>query len=242
MPKCIAVIPARFQSTRFPGKPLAIIQGKPMIQWVYEKALQCNEIEEAIVATDDSRIADVVVAFGGKVEMTSANHQTGTDRIAEVVKRNKADIILNIQGDEPTIQPNTLAQCVRALKNAPKADIATLKYLLTKEEDIKNPNIVKVVCDKNNLALYFSRYPIPYNRNNIPVSYYKHIGIYAYRYDFLLKFSDLPQTTAEKCESLEQLRALENGYRIVVEQTEDHPIGIDTPEDLETLLKGNITL
>lgn len=242
MSKCIAIIPARFQSTRFPGKPLADIKGKPMIQHVYEKALLCKEIEDAIVATDDNRIAQVVQNFGGKVEMTSSSHQTGTDRIAEVLKKVKADIVLNIQGDEPTIHPNTLSQCVLALKNAPQADIATLKYLITKKEDVENPNIVKVVCDKNNFALYFSRHPIPYNRNNLQINYFKHIGIYAYRQDFLLKFSSLPQTIAEKCESLEQLRALENGYRIIVDLTEDHPIGIDTPEDLKKLLEGNITI
>ena len=227
------VIPARFAATRLPGKPLRLIAGKTMIQHVYEKAAAVKEADFAIVATDHQGIYDTVKSFGGEVIMTSPNHQTGTDRIAEVAEKIKCDIIVNVQGDEPLIKPETIALCARPLLDNPKEVMATLKHRLYNKEDIQNTNFVKVIADKNDYAIYFSRFAIPYTRNECGFPYFKHIGIYAYRKDFLLQYAKMPQTLLEKSESLEQLRAIENGYRIKVLETNDIPAGIDTEEDLK---------
>ena len=242
--KFVAIIPARFQSTRFPGKPLAILGEKPIIQWVYENAKKT--LTDVYVATDDEQIFRAVEAFGGKAVFTSANHQSGTDRCAEaaqkVAETINFDVIINIQGDEPFIR----TEQIEGLKNCfytPETEIATLVKPITNAAEITNINRPKVVINNNQEAMYFSRSPIPFvrdcpadgwiNRN----TFYSHIGMYAYRYDVLLKLTKLPVGILEKAESLEQLRWLENGYRIKTAQTTFENIGIDTPEDLENAKK-----
>lgn len=237
----LGIIPARYASTRFPGKPLADINGKTMIQKVYEQA--CKALDHVYVATDDKRIEEAVHNFGGKVIMTSPNHQSGTDRIAEatqyITKRLKQnfDVVINIQGDEPFIQPKQINSLKSCFHN-PSTEIATLIKAITNPKEIFDPNKVKVVIAKNKRALYFSRSAIPYLRGKSQEkwfaqnSFYKHIGMYAYRYDVLIKITQLEQSDLELSESLEQLRWLENGYWIQTEITEHESIGIDTPEDL----------
>ncbi|MBL4559572.1 MAG: 3-deoxy-manno-octulosonate cytidylyltransferase [Bacteroidales bacterium] len=237
----LGIIPARYASTRFPGKPLADINGKPMIQKVYEQAIQA--LDHVYIATDDKRIEEAVNSFGGKVIMTSPNHQSGTDRIAEAanyitekLKRN-FDVVINIQGDEPFIQPEQINSLKSCFQN-PSTEIATLIKAITNSKEIFDPNKVKVVTAKDKRALYFSRSPIPYVRSKdqekwlTQNSFYKHIGMYAYRFDALMKITELEQSDLELSESLEQLRWLENGYWIQTEITEHESIGIDTPEDL----------
>lgn len=234
----LAVIPARYASTRFPGKPLVDVQGKPMIQRVYENVIKSDLFTEVVVATDDERIVKVAESFGAKVVLTSKEHESGTDRCGEVIKQlqNEFDIVVNIQGDEPMVNPLQLKELVDVFKN-PQAQIATLKSIITNEEDIANPNVVKVVTSKDGKALYFSRSTIPYNRNSTVVSYFKHIGLYAYTSDTLKKITQLSLGELEKIESLEQLRWLENGYNIYVAESNFKNIGIDTPEDLIELNK-----
>ena len=246
----IAVIPARFASTRFPGKPLAEILGKTMIQRVYERTAQASCVSRVLVATDDERIAAVVRSFGGEVCMTRPDHPTGTDRLAEVAQQLDADIIVNVQGDEPLIDPRMIEQAVTPLLKNPDLAMGTLKTPIVQPDEFQNPNVVKVVCDQRGHALYFSRAPIPYPRDfeNSPdctqqagLSQYKHIGLYVYRRDFLLTFTQLSPTPLEQLEKLEQLRALEHGYSIFVATTEFLSQGVDTPEDLvrvEALLRG----
>lgn len=228
-------IPARFASKRLPGKPLADIEGKPMIEWVYERASGASLVDKVVVATDDERILDAVEAFGGLVVMTG-EHSSGTERIAEAVSSSdsKADIIVNLQGDEPLIEPETIDAAIRPMLDDPALNIATLKTPLTDLKEIEDPNVVKVVTDQEGFALYFSRSSIPYlNPNsNSPATSYKHIGLYVYRRDFLEVFSKLEPTPLELSEKLEQLRALENGYRIKVVETLSNPKSIDTEEDL----------
>jgi len=243
--KAIAIIPARYGSTRLPGKPLIDILGRPMIQHVWERVKRSNEIERVIVATDDERVYNVVKGFGGEVHLTSKNHLTGTDRIAEVVRGLPfyTDIIVNIQGDEPLIEPDMVDQVVKILIDDHKASIGTLCRKIGDIKEIMDPNIVKVVFDKECFALYFSRSPIPYYRDDeqglktqdsrLKNVYYKHLGIYSYRRDVLLRLSSMKPNNLENAERLEQLRALENGLRIKVEQTEGDTIGVDTEEDLE---------
>jgi 3-deoxy-manno-octulosonate cytidylyltransferase (CMP-KDO synthetase) len=235
--KVLGVIPARFQSSRLPGKPLMLIGGKPMIQRVYENARAASCLDELIVATDDQRIYDTVVAFGGKVEMTAADHPTGTDRLAEVARRNQAEIIINIQGDEVMITGAVIDAVTRPLLDDPALVMITAKKRLTDPEQIKEASVVKVVTDAAGNALYFSRSPIPYPRNPQLAEYWQHIGLYGYRRDFLLQYSQMPQSTLELTESLEQLRALANGYRIRVAEVNFEAIGVDTPEDLERVRK-----
>jgi len=233
----VGIIPARYASTRFPGKPLAEIAGRPMIHHVYERACRSRLLEEVLVATDDQRIFDVVQQFGGEVIMTSSEHETGTDRLAEVASRLSAvEIIVNIQGDEPLIAPAAIDAVLRALKDDPVAVMSSAMVSITDLVDLWNANVVKVVTDLKGYAMYFSRSPIP----AVPGSeissqpWKRHIGLYAYRRDFLLQFAATPRTPLEQIESLEQLRALEHGYRIaMVELEEDHAIGVDTPEDLQ---------
>ena len=235
--KFIAIIPARYASTRFPGKPLAKLCGKTVIQRVYEQA---NDVlEEAYVATDDQRIYDTVVAFGGKAVMTSTNHRSGTDRIQEAAIKigTDADVIINVQGDEPFIHKSQL-ETVKSLFNDPNTQIATLGKPFESIEAIENPNSPKIVTDINGYAMYFSRSVIPYIRGKEKVEwltsfpFLKHIGLYAYRREVLTEITKLPQSPLELAESLEQLRWLQNGYKIKVGITNIETIGIDTPDDL----------
>lgn len=242
MPHVLVVIPARYASTRFPGKPLALINGKTMIQSVYEQAQKATLVNEIIVATDDQRIFDHVVSFGGKVEMTDKNHKSGTDRCAEVSKRNhQAQIIINIQGDEPMIDPNDIDLIIRPLLEVNGANITTLATPIKIAADIQDPNVVKVVFSSGKNALYFSRNPIPYQRNQAKEdwakhhTYYKHLGIYGFQQSTLVALATLPPSKLEKAESLEQLRWLEAGYQIHIDTTQNDSIGVDTPEDLAKL-------
>ena len=235
--KTICVIPARYASTRLPGKPLVDIAGKPMIQHVYERAKTAARLSEVIVATDHELVYKAVKEFGGNVVMTSSDHPTGTDRLAEVARAyTAADVIINVQGDEPLISPLIIDQLAAVFDNA--ADdlvMATVKTPMPKEE-YNNPAAVKVTTDNSGNALYFSRSLIPYPRvEHEQYKVYKHIGIYAYRRDFLLTFASLPPTPLERAESLEQLRALEYGYKIKVIETDTPSFGVDTPQDLETV-------
>lgn len=235
--KFLGVIPARYLSTRLEGKPLKKIHGHSMIEWVYKRAKKAN-LDELIVATDDKRIYDEVLSFGGKVIMTSTEHKNGTSRIAEVCQKlSDYDVVINIQGDEPLIETDMINSLVDSFIKDKSLVMATLKHKLKEEEEIKNPNNVKVISDKNDFALYFSRSPIPYPRNNENVSYFKHIGIYAYKRDFVIEYSNMASTPLEEAESLEQLRVLENGYRIKVLETPHSLIGVDTEENLKDVIE-----
>lgn len=232
---CTAIIiPARYGSSRLEGKPLIKVLDKPIIQWVWEKAKRSAKADKVIVATDDERIYDAVKAFGGDVEMTSTEHKSGSDRIAEVASRHpEIDIIINLQGDEPLISLDDINAVIDGVKNDETVDISTLVREIKDEEEANNPNLVKCVFDINNYALYFSRSKIPFERNTGMSKIYGHLGIYGYRKESLFKMTKLPQTNLEKAESLEQLRALQSGMRIKVAVTENIPVGIDTIEDLE---------
>ncbi len=230
--KFLGVIPARYGSTRFEGKPLEIIHGKTMIEWVYKRSLS-SKLDKVVVATDDDRIVEVVKSFGGEVILTSRDHETGTDRIAEVAQNYRDfDVIINVQGDEPLIESSMINSLITPFIEEPELKMATLKYKLDNMEDVNNPNIVKVICDKNDYAIYFSRNPIPFPRKLEISNYYKHIGVYAYKRDFVLDYAKMPQTPLEISESLEQLRVLENCYKIKVLETKHKVLGVDTPEDL----------
>ena len=227
-----AIIPARYGSTRFPGKPLADIAGEPMIKHVYQRVNDVKNLDKVIVATDDQRIYETVESFGGRVEMTSEDHSSGTDRIAEVARTLESDLIINVQGDEPLIEPAMVEQAVEPFYNQEELVMSTLKKKIKSQNEINNPNVVKVVTDRDGYALYFSRSSIPFRKNK-EIEYYKHVGLYVYRRDFLLKFSNMEPTSLEKTESLEQLRALENGYKIKVVETNFNTIGVDMPDDIE---------
>lgn len=239
------VIPARFASTRFPGKPLADLCGKPMIQWVYERSRTSASIDRVLVATDDQRIADAVTGFGGEVIMTRSDHPTGTDRLAEVAASIDSELIVNVQGDEPLIDPAMIEAAVRPLMDDDLIPMGTLKTPLRSAEEYFNPNVVKVVTAQNGFALYFSRAPIPHARdfcdqlevrwNELATA--RHVGLYVYRREFLLGYPKLEPTPLEQQECLEQLRALEHGYRIHVADTSLPGHGVDTPEDLEAVKK-----
>jgi 3-deoxy-manno-octulosonate cytidylyltransferase (CMP-KDO synthetase) len=227
-----AIIPARYASTRFPGKPLAAIAGKPMIQWVYERAQAAKTIDEVVIATDDTRILEAVTAFGGQAVMTAASHQTGTDRIAEAAAEIDADLIVNLQGDEPLLPSLVIDRLVEAMQTT-GAEMGTVAVpFACTEADPADPNAVKVVVDSQGRALYFSRAPIPHCRTGgTPVEPLLHWGLYAYRRAFLEQYVSWPQGALEKCEMLEQLRAVENGVRILVIETTERSIGVDLPED-----------
>ena len=232
--KAICVVPARYSSTRLPGKPLKLIAGVPMICRVYDRASQAKLIDKAIVATDDERIFNAVKEYGGEAMMTRADHPTGTDRLAEVANNfSDVDVIVNVQGDEPLIEPSLIDDLIRLFNEDPNLQMATVSTELKEESEINNPNNVKVISDLNGYALYFSRSVIPYPRNAGKSKVYKHIGIYAYRRDFLLKYAKMSPTPLEQSESLEQLRALENGYKIKVLRSDNQFIGVDTEEDLK---------
>jgi 3-deoxy-manno-octulosonate cytidylyltransferase (CMP-KDO synthetase) len=240
--KVLAVIPARYASTRFPGKPLALIAGRPMIQWVWEGVSRISVISDAVVATDDTRIFDTVLGFGGRAMMTASTHRSGTDRCGEVLDRmdSDADVIVNVQGDEPRVE-HTQIELLASCFDDPSVQIATLKKEITSADDLFSPNVVKVVDDLKGNAIYFSRNPIPFVRGAANDEwlqhhkFYKHIGIYAFRREVLQQVVRLPQSQLETCESLEQLRWIENGYRIAVRETDAENIGVDTPEDLAKL-------
>lgn len=238
MSKTAIIIPARYGSSRLEGKPLIKVLDKPIIQWVWEKAKKCTNADMVIVATDDERIYEAVKAFGGDVEMTSTEHKSGSDRIAEVASRHpEIDIIVNLQGDEPLINLDDIEAVIAGVKNDDTVDISTLVREIKDEEEANNPNLVKCVFDINNYALYFSRSKIPYERNTNESKIYGHLGIYGYRKTSLFKMTKLTQTNLERAESLEQLRALQSGMRIKVAVTENIPVGIDTIEDLEHFKK-----
>ena len=249
--KISAVIPARYASTRFEGKPLADILGRPMIQYVYEGVCQSKLIDEVIVATDDQRILEAVKSFGGNAVITSPTHSTGTDRVAEVARKLKSEIIVNVQGDEPLIKGTIIDNAIRPLLTDDTVPMSTLITRIEEVKDWLNPHIVKVVVDQKNFALYFSRSPIPFPRDlnigrleshpfgtdrPLPKKVFKHIGVYVFRRKFLLHFSKMKPTPLEKLEKLEQLRALENGYSIKVTPVDYEPICVDTPEDLQKVV------
>lgn len=241
----LGIIPARYASTRFPGKPLADIGGKSMIQRVYEQVKKSKLVTDVIVATDNHEIFDHVTKFGGRVRMTKESHVSGTDRCYEALTLQKApfNYVINIQGDEPFIQPEQIDLLARLLDG--KTEIATLVKKIEDREQLFNPNVVKAVVAANGEALYFSRSTVPHIRNTSEAewmskhSFYKHIGMYAYRTDVLKRLTELPVSALEKAESLEQLRWLENGFRIKVAETTTETVGIDTPEDLQRAL-GNL--
>lgn len=238
--KVVAIIPARYASTRLPGKPLARILDKPMIEWVYRSVRKSRLVERVIVATDDQRVFDAVKGFGGEVGMTPEDIQTGSDRIAYVANQlPAAEIIVNVQGDEPFISGSIIDDAVMPLIVDPKLQVSTLVKKISAREDLENPSVVKVVFDKFSNAIYFSRSPIPYLRDAAEMQkelvnglFYKHIGLYVYRKEFLLYYTKLPQSVLENAEKLEQLRILENGYDIRVVETETENISVDTPDDL----------
>ncbi|MBI2301930.1 MAG: 3-deoxy-manno-octulosonate cytidylyltransferase [Armatimonadetes bacterium] len=234
MSSVVAIIPARYASTRLPGKVLVDIAGKPMLQHVYERTRLCPLISRVLVATDDERVERAVHGFGGDVVMTRADHQTGTDRLAEVAAGIDADIIVNVQGDEPLIASSSIEIAARPLLADPSLVMSTLRERIHDPADVADPNLVKVVVDRNGFALYFSRQPIPYHHHkDSPVVWWRHLGLYVYRREFLLRYAVLPPTPLQLAEGLEQLRALEHGYRILVPETPHPAIGVDTPEDLE---------
>jgi 3-deoxy-manno-octulosonate cytidylyltransferase (CMP-KDO synthetase) len=230
----VAVIPARFASTRFPGKPLADIDGRTMIEHVYRRVALAPGMSRVTVATDDLRIATKVAEFGGNVKLTKVTHRTGTDRLAEVVSSLDCDVVVNVQGDEPLIDPRAIAEAVRPFED-PAISMTTLYRRIENPLDLTNPNIVKVVLDRAGFALYFSRAPVPYARDPRggwpPL--YRHIGLYAYRRSALLVLASLDETPLERAEGLEQLRALEHGIRVRAVETAYDSIGVDTPADLE---------
>ena len=240
-----AVIPARYGSTRFPGKALALIQGKPMVQWVYERTSRSALVQRVIVATDDDRILQAVEAFGGEAVMTSARHTTGTDRIAEVARSLSCDIVVNVQGDEPLIEPAMIDEAVGPLAAQSGIVMGTIARRISDPREIGDPNVVKVVVDGQGYALYFSRAPIPWDRDRWTETaphaasgvHLKHIGLYVYRRDFLLSYAAMRPTPLEETEKLEQLRALERGHRIRVVVTEHESFGVDIPDDLSKILQ-----
>ncbi|HWP57223.1 MAG TPA: 3-deoxy-manno-octulosonate cytidylyltransferase [Candidatus Acidoferrales bacterium] len=234
----VAIIPARYASTRFPGKPLALLGGRPMIQHVYERASEASGLDRVLVATDDERIFRAVKAFGGEAVMTSSAHQSGTDRVAEAARRLKANWIVNLQGDLPLIKAQTIAQTVKPVLKDATIVMSTAKTAIASAGEWSNPNVVKVVTDAAGRALYFSRAPIPFRREpggepgRAPWGY-RHLGVYVYRRDFLFRFARLRPAPLERTEGLEQLRALTYGYPIRVVEVEEPAVEVDTPEDLK---------
>ena len=236
--KVLAVIPARYGSTRLPGKVLADLAGKPLVWHVYNRASQAALVDETLVATDDRRVVDALEPLGVRVLLTRADHATGTDRLAEVARQCPADILVNVQGDEPLIDPGTIDAAIGPLLANPCVPMCTVRHRIHDPRRIADSNVVKVVCDAAGRALYFSRSPIPHVRDAAsPFDgeglYWQHVGLYAYRREFLLHFASLPQTLLEKAEKLEQLRALEHGFPIAVVDTEHESLGVDTLADLQ---------
>jgi len=239
-PKVIVVIPSRYASTRLPGKPLAQLAGKPMVQHVYERAKQAQTVHRVIVATDDQRIVEAVKAFGGEARMTRTDHRTGTERIAEVAVQEPGDVFVNVQGDEPLIDPVAIDTAVGALLEEPQAQIATVATPIRHAGDIMDPNVVKTVLDFDGNALYFSRAPIPWIRDTqqkLHVKYWKHLGLYVFQREALLEYTTLPQGELERIEQLEQLRWLENGWKIRVAEVAHDAVSVDVPEDVARVEK-----
>ncbi len=240
----IVVIPSRYGSTRLPGKPLLALAGKPMVQHVYERAKRAQTVDRVVVATDDERIVDAVTAFGGEVRMTRTDHRTGTERIAEVAAHELGDIFVNVQGDEPLIDPVAIDTAVASLLEEPVAQISTVATPIRHPGDIMDPNIVKTVLDFDSNGMYFSRAPIPWVRDRqqkIHLKYWKHLGLYAFQRDALLEYPTLPQGELERIEQLEQLRWLENGWKIRVAEVEHDAVSVDVAEDVarvEKLMKA----
>jgi 3-deoxy-manno-octulosonate cytidylyltransferase (CMP-KDO synthetase) len=238
--KVIVVIPARFGSTRLPGKPLISLAGKPMIQRVYERAKLAKRADRVIVATDDERIVKAVEGFGGEARMTRTEHRTGTERVAEVAAHEEGDVFVNVQGDEPLLEPNAIDVAVNSLLEEPQASISTVATPIKTTGDIMDPNVVKVVLDFDENAIYFSRAPIPWVRDmasKIVVRHLKHLGLYAFQRDALLEYPTLPQGELERIEQLEQLRWMENGWKIRVAEVEHDAVSVDVPEDVARVEK-----
>jgi 3-deoxy-manno-octulosonate cytidylyltransferase (CMP-KDO synthetase) len=232
--RVVVVIPSRFQSTRLPGKPLALIDGRPMVEHVHRAAQRARTPDFVLVATDDERVARAVHGFGGTAVMTSAHHATGTDRLAEVAAALDCDLVVNVQGDEPLITGDAIDAAVARLVERPDEVMSTLRRRIDDPADLDSPSVVKVAVDRDGVALYFSRAPIPYVRTGEPAPpLWRHLGLYVYRRTTLLELARLPQTPLERAEGLEQLRALEHGFRIATVETGADSIGVDTPEDLE---------
>ncbi len=230
--KIVAIIPARWNSTRLKGKVLADINGKPMIQHVWEKVKMAHEVDDVIVAVDKEKVFKAVESFGGKAIFTSPEQPSGTDRVAEVANNMDADVIINVQADEPLIHPLMIDELAQVFEYERDIQMATLIKRIHKKDEIKDPNIVKVVIDRKGFALYFSRSPIPFTRDG-DGSYFKHVGLYSYTKDFLITYTNLPKSTLEEKEALEQLRVLEHGYKIRTVETRYDAVSVDTPEDLE---------
>ena len=229
----VAIIPARYQSSRLPGKALADIGGRPMIEHVYRRASAARSVGVVIVATDDQRICDAVEAFGGRAQLTSPAHESGTDRLAEIAAGLTCDVIVNVQGDEPLIEPSMIDDAIQPFRADPDLQMTTLRRRIESDEEHQNPNVTKVVVDRDGYALYFSRAPIPYTREGCPPApAWRHIGLYVYRRECLLRLAALPPTVMERAEALEQLRALEHGIRIKAIETRHDSVGVDTPADL----------
>ena len=243
MARVAVVIPARYQSSRFPGKGLVRETGKFLVQHVYERVGLASRVDEVVLATDDERIRAAVESFGGRVVMTSPHHRSGTDRVAEAARRIQADIVVNVQGDEPEIEPDAIDLAVSLLERHPDADMSTLAAPIREPERLVDPNLVKVVLDARGYALYFSRAPIPASKSypgrpaGDPHVYLAHIGLYGFRRDFLFRFASLDRSPLEIHEGLEQLRALEHGYKIIVGVSSYQALGIDTPEDYRQFLE-----
>ena len=236
----VVVIPARYASTRLPGKPLVLLGGKPMIQRVYERARLAKRAHRVIVATDDERIVAAVESFGGEARMTRPDHRTGTERVAEVAAHVSGDVFVNVQGDEPLLDPAAVDTAVAALLEEPAAPIATVATLIKNAPDIMDPNVVKTVLDFDDNALYFSRAPIPWVRDaagKIRVRHLKHLGLYVFQRDVLLEYPTLPQGELERIEQLEQLRWMENGWKIRVAEVEHDAVSVDVPADVERVEK-----
>ena len=238
--KVVVVIPARYGATRLPGKPLVSLAGKPMIQRVYERAKLAKTPDRVIVATDDERILRAVEAFGGEARMTRADHRTGTERVAEVAAHVEGDVFVNVQGDEPLLDPAAVDTAVNALLEEPRADVATVATPIKTPADIMDPNVVKTVLDFDGNALYFSRAPIPWVRDiatKIQIRHLKHLGLYVFQRDALLDYPTLPQGELERIEQLEQLRWMENGVKIRVAEVEHDAVSVDVPEDVARVEK-----
>jgi 3-deoxy-manno-octulosonate cytidylyltransferase (CMP-KDO synthetase) len=240
----VIIIPARFGAARLPGKPLVSLAGKPMIQRVYERAMMAARASRVIVATDDERIVKAVESFGGVARMTRVDHRTGTERVAEVAAHEKGNVFVNVQGDEPLLDPSAVDTAVNALLEEPEAAISTVATPIKTPADIMDPNVVKTVLDFDNNGIYFSRAPIPWVRDTsskIQVRHLKHLGLYVFQRDALLEYPTLPQGELERIEQLEQLRWLENGWKIRVAEVEHDAVSVDVPEDVarvERLLQG----
>jgi 3-deoxy-manno-octulosonate cytidylyltransferase (CMP-KDO synthetase) len=238
--KVVVVIPARYGSTRLPGKPLVSLAGKPMIQRVYERAKMAKRVDQVIVATDDERIVKAVQEFGGEARMTRGDHRTGTERVAEVAAHVDGNVFVNAQGDEPLLDPAAIDIAVEALLEDPPASVATVATPVKVLSDVMDPNVVKAVLDFDGYALYFSRAPVPWVRDTagkVHVKYWKHLGLYVFQRDALLEYPTLPQGELERIEQLEQLRWMENGWKIRVAEVEHDAVSVDVPEDVARVEK-----